>query len=74
MLHVQLDYFFRSQSIIAWICRAVLLFAVAVVVYLAFDILDVQSGLQNRYNRNSYSINTLIRRNSLAVSWWTIHS
>lgn len=32
----------------AWICRAVLLFAVAVVVYLAFDILVVQSGLQKR--------------------------
>ena len=42
----------------AWICRAVLLFAVAVVICLAFDILDVQSGLQNRFNRNSYSINS----------------
>ena len=49
----------------AWVCRAVLLFAVVVVVYLTFDILDVQSGLQNRYNCNSYTINTLIGHDSL---------
>ena len=57
---MQLDYLFLSQSIMAPICRAVDAFAVAVAVYLTLDILDVQSGLQKRYNRNSYTINTLI--------------
>lgn len=49
MLHVQLDYLFSSQSTMAPICRAVDVFAVAVAVYLALDILDVQSGLLNSH-------------------------
>ena len=41
MLHVQLNYLFPSQSIMAPICRAVVVFAVAFAVFLALDILDV---------------------------------